>query len=57
MRALRAAPQGVDLGPLMPGLLPDRLQTEDHQLDAAPALVLADLDRLRAVPAPEPAPG
>ncbi len=54
MRALRAQPQGVDLGPLTPGLLPDRLQTEDHRVDAAPALVLADLDRLRAAPVPEP---
>lgn len=52
MRALRRRPEGVDLGPLTPGLLPERLQTKDHRVDAAPALVLADLDRLRAVPAP-----
>ncbi len=54
MRALRSQPQGVDLGPLTPGLLPDRLQTKDHRVHAAPALVLADLDRLRAAPTPEP---
>jgi anaerobic selenocysteine-containing dehydrogenase len=53
MRALRARPAGVDLGPLTPGLLPARLQTTDHCVDAAPALVLADLDRLRAARAPE----
>jgi anaerobic selenocysteine-containing dehydrogenase len=53
MRALRARPEGVDLGPLTPGLLPERLQTTDHRVDAAPALVLADLDRLRAARAPE----
>ena len=53
MRALRARPEGVDLGPLTPGLLPDRLQTTDHRVDAAPPLVLADLDRLRAETAHE----
>ena len=53
MRALRARPAGVDLGPLTPGLLPARLQTTDHRVDAAPPLVLADLDRLRAARAPE----
>ncbi|WP_432479065.1 molybdopterin-dependent oxidoreductase [Nocardioides sp. GXQ0305] len=43
---LRRAPQGVDLGPLRP-TLPDRLQTADHRIDLAPAVVLADLERVR----------
>jgi anaerobic selenocysteine-containing dehydrogenase len=54
MRALRANPAGVDLGPLTAGLLPDRLQTEDKRVDAAPPMVLADLDRLRAAVPPAP---
>lgn len=45
---LRRNPEGVDLGPLQPGLLPDRLVTKNHRIDAAPPLVLADLDRLVA---------
>ena len=44
--SLRRAPSGVDLGPLQPGRLPDRLMTRDHRLQAAPDLVLADLARL-----------
>ena len=47
-------PEGVDLGPLRP-TLPERLQTPDKRIDLAPALVLADLDRLR--PRPRPAGG
>lgn len=53
LRKLRAHPSGLDLGPLQPGLLPDRLQTRDHRLVLAPPLVLADLERLTAVEAPE----
>lgn len=52
MRTLRAHPAGIDLGPLRAGLLPERLQTRDHRIDLAPALVLDDLARLAAVPAP-----
>jgi anaerobic selenocysteine-containing dehydrogenase len=52
VRKLRAHPEGVDLGPLRPGALPRRLQTEDQRLDLAPRLVLDDLARLAAVPAP-----
>ena len=44
---LRRNPSGVDLGPLQPGQLPDRLQTKGRRIDAAPALVLDDLTRLR----------
>ncbi|WP_245155865.1 molybdopterin-dependent oxidoreductase [Nocardioides sp. 503] len=47
MRRLRAHPEGVDLGPLRP-TLPGRLQTADHRLHLAPALLVGDLDRLRA---------
>jgi anaerobic selenocysteine-containing dehydrogenase len=51
MRRLRAQPEGVDLGPLRPGQLPRRLPRP--RIDAAPALVLADLERLAGVPLPE----
>ncbi len=54
LRRLRANPSGVDLGPLRPDQLPDRLPNRDHRVDAAPELVLADLDRLRAQPVPGP---
>ncbi|WP_244246907.1 molybdopterin-dependent oxidoreductase [Nocardioides euryhalodurans] len=47
---LRRHPEGVDLGPLRP-TLPDRLMTPDKRIDLAPAVVLADLDRLRATTA------
>jgi anaerobic selenocysteine-containing dehydrogenase len=48
LRRLLAHPEGVDLGPLRPGLLPDRLQTRDGRVDLAPRLVLDDLARLAA---------
>ncbi|GAA2147948.1 molybdopterin oxidoreductase family protein [Nocardioides koreensis] len=54
LRRLRANPSGVDLGPLRPDQLPGRLLRRDHLVDAAPELVLADLDRLRAQPTPAP---
>jgi anaerobic selenocysteine-containing dehydrogenase len=53
LRKLRAHPSGLDLGPLQPGLLPERLQTRDRRLVLAPSLVLADLERLAAVQAPD----
>ena len=46
MRALRANPAGVDLGPLQP-TMPGRLQTRDKLIHLAPDLVIADLARLR----------
>lgn len=49
---LRANPSGIDMGPLRPDLLPERLQTRDHRLALAPPLVLADLQRLSAIEAP-----
>lgn len=46
MRALRAHPEGVDLGPLKP-TMPARLQTRDKLIHLAPDLIVADLTRLR----------
>jgi anaerobic selenocysteine-containing dehydrogenase len=46
MRALRANPAGVDLGPLRP-TMPARLQTKDKLIHLAPDKVIADLPRLR----------
>lgn len=51
LRTLRDRPQGIDLGPLRGGLLPDRLQTKDGLIDLAPAVVMADLARLAAAAA------
>ena len=51
---LRKHPEGIDLGPLQPGLLPGRLATKSQRIDAAPALVLQDLARLDTQPAPGP---
>ncbi len=42
---LRRHPEGVDLGALRP-TMPDRLQTPNHRIDLAPALVVGDLGRL-----------
>jgi anaerobic selenocysteine-containing dehydrogenase len=57
LRRLRRRPEGVDLGPLRAGLLPHRLRTPERRIQAAPALVLADLARLeRATSDPEPLP-
>ena len=52
MRRLRARPEGIDLGPLRAGLLPERLQTRDKRVQLAPDLVLADLARVRATVEP-----
>jgi anaerobic selenocysteine-containing dehydrogenase len=48
LRRLRKEAAGVDLGPLRPGQLPGRLPARSRRIDAAPALVLDDLARLRA---------
>jgi anaerobic selenocysteine-containing dehydrogenase len=45
---LEKAEHGIDLGPLEEGVLPKRLFTPDGQIDAAPAPLVGDLDRLRA---------
>jgi anaerobic selenocysteine-containing dehydrogenase len=52
LEKLRARPAGIDLGPLRGGQLPDRLPSRDKRLDLAPALVVEDVARLAAVPAP-----
>ncbi|TFY92749.1 molybdopterin oxidoreductase family protein [Pseudomonas kairouanensis] len=44
-------PHGVDLGPLKANLAP-RLKTADGKVQAAPAVILADLARFAAQPAP-----
>ncbi len=53
MSDLRKNPAGVDMGPLRAGQLPARLKTPGHVVESAPAMVVADLARLReqAVPA------
>lgn len=43
--ALKAAPHGLDLGPLQPSLL-RRLETESGRIECAPEFLLADLERL-----------
>ncbi|MCW4355025.1 molybdopterin-dependent oxidoreductase [Hoyosella sp. YIM 151337] len=51
LKKLKAAPQGLDLGPLRP-TLPGRLQTKDKRVHLAPRVVLDDVHRLDAVPLP-----
>jgi anaerobic selenocysteine-containing dehydrogenase len=48
LRKLRAAPHGIDLGPLEPRL-PKRLGTKDKKLELAPLPYLNDLDRLEGI--------
>jgi anaerobic selenocysteine-containing dehydrogenase len=45
VRALRAAPHGVDLGPLQ-SQLPQALQTKDGRIQAAPRIFMQALERL-----------
>jgi anaerobic selenocysteine-containing dehydrogenase len=47
LNALRAAPHGIDLGPLQ-ARLPDVLRTPDGRIQAAPPALLADLARVEA---------
>ncbi|MBK7078853.1 MAG: molybdopterin-dependent oxidoreductase [Myxococcales bacterium] len=47
LAALRAAPHGLDLGPLAPRL-PDVLRTPDRRIALAPALIVDDVARLEA---------
>jgi len=44
-------PHGVDLGPLKPNLAP-RLKTANQRIQAAPAAILADLERFATMQAP-----
>lgn len=50
---LRRHPEGVDLGPLRPGLFPGRLRTAAHRIQLMPDLVRDDLGRLRRQEQPE----
>ena len=50
---LRKHPEGVDIGPLRAGQLPARLFTEGKRIQAAPALVVGDLERLRGQELPD----
>ena len=52
LKKLRARPAGIDLGPLRPRQLPDRLPSREQRIDLAPALVVADVARLDDSPAP-----
>ncbi|MFJ6352143.1 MULTISPECIES: molybdopterin oxidoreductase family protein [unclassified Streptomyces] len=54
--ALRAAPHGIDLGPLEPRL-PGLLKTRSGRIELLPAPLAADLPRLRAVLDHAPDPG
>ena len=47
LKALRAAPHGIDLGPLRPAF-PARLRTANGRIDLAPAALVADIARLAA---------
>src|SRR6185436_17104060 len=44
---LRAAPHGIDLGPLAPSLF-ERLETPDGNIHCAPPQLLADVERFRS---------
>lgn len=44
---LKLSPHGIDLGPLQPRL-PELLATKNKRLDIAPAIITADLTRLKA---------
>lgn len=50
---LRKHPEGVDIGALRAGQLPARLFTPDKRIQAAPALVVDDVARLRAQELPD----
>jgi len=47
LSALKAAPHGIDLGPLQPAL-PERLFTRDGLIQMAPRRYLADVERMQA---------
>ena len=49
LAAIREQPHGIDLGPLQPNL-GGRLKTESKAIEAAPAVLVADLTRFAAQP-------
>ncbi|WP_219064184.1 molybdopterin oxidoreductase family protein [Pseudomonas sp. UMAB-08] len=54
LETLRDHPHGLDLGALKPNLQP-RLKTANQRIQAAPAVILADLARFSAMQAPQQA--
>src|SRR6185369_13126386 len=46
LRKLKAAPHGIDLGPLTL-CLPQRLRTADKQIDLAPEVLVQDVERVK----------
>jgi anaerobic selenocysteine-containing dehydrogenase len=48
MDQLEANPHGIDLGPLQPDRIPDLLRTPSGKIEAFPAEMRADIDRLTA---------
>ena len=47
LEAIKAAPHGIDLGPMEPRI-DEILQTPSHKIELAPEYLIADLPRLRA---------
>lgn len=52
LATLKLHPHGIDLGPLQPNLA-QRLKTENRRIQAAPAAIMADLQRFAAQPMPQ----
>jgi anaerobic selenocysteine-containing dehydrogenase len=50
LKKLREHPEGIDLGPLGPDQLPDRLPARSKRIDLAPQLVVDDVTRLASTP-------
>ncbi len=46
LAVLEANPHGVDLGPLLPGRIPDLLRTPSGKIEIAPELIAKDVERL-----------
>ena len=47
LRKLKAAPHGIDLGPLV-SCLPGRLRTADKRIELAPDVLVKDVERVKA---------
>jgi anaerobic selenocysteine-containing dehydrogenase len=47
LRKLKAAPHGIDLGPLN-SCLPERLRTSDKRIELAPEVLVKDVERVKA---------
>jgi anaerobic selenocysteine-containing dehydrogenase len=55
LRKLKAAPHGIDLGPLN-SCLPGRLRTADKHIELAPEVLVQDLERVKAKLLDNPSP-